>query len=63
MQRTISRTQMNVSTMLAMFYAALHIGPKALANLVPAIYTSLPRALPCGVCANLVSLLDVLVES
>ena len=35
----------NVPTVLAMFDAALHIGPKASVNLVPAIYTSLPRAL------------------
>ncbi len=36
---------MNVSMALATFYAALHIGPKVSVNLVPAIYTSLPRAL------------------
>ncbi len=30
---------------MLMFYAGLHIGPKASVNLVPAIYTSLPRAL------------------
>ena len=41
----ISRPQMNVSTALATSYATLHIGPKISVNLVPAIYTSLPRAL------------------
>ncbi len=43
MQRDI-----NVSMALATFYATLHIGPKVSVNLVPAIYTSLPRAFTCN---------------
>ena len=41
----ISRPQMNVSTALVTLYATLHIGQKVSVNQVPAIYTSLPRAL------------------
>ena len=40
-----SSPQMNVSTGLATFYPALNIEPKVSVNLVPAIYTSFPRAL------------------